>query len=149
MGAGMELVQSIDPVMLDRLAEVAVKVGLNLQPGQDLILQAPVEALPLVRRIAEQGYKAGAGLMVPVLTDEAVMLSRYRHAPDESFDRDAPWLWEGMARAMDEGAASLVIYAEDPSLLANEDPDRVGRAEQAHSIAWRPAIERITGFKTN
>ena len=41
---------SIDPVKLDRLAEVAVKVGLGLRPGQDLLLTAPAIALPLVRR---------------------------------------------------------------------------------------------------
>ena len=39
----------IDPDALNRLADVAVNVGLNLQPGQDLILTAPAEALPLVR----------------------------------------------------------------------------------------------------
>jgi aminopeptidase len=50
-----------DPVKLDKLAEVAIKVGLNLQPGQDLFLTAPIAALPLVRRIAEHAYKAGAG----------------------------------------------------------------------------------------
>ena len=43
---------TIDPVKLDRLAEVAVKVGLGLRPGQDLLLTAPSVALPLVRRIA-------------------------------------------------------------------------------------------------
>ena len=43
----------IDPVKLDRLAEVAVKVGLQLQPGQDLLLTAPSVALPLVRKVAE------------------------------------------------------------------------------------------------
>ena len=149
MGGMNQRAEGIDPVMLDRLAEVAVRVGLDLQPGQDLILQAPLEALPLVRQIAEQAYKAGAGLVTPILTDEATTLSRYRHAQNESFDRDAPWLWEGMARAVDEGTATLLVLAEDPALLAEEDPDRVGRAEQAHSTAWQPLIERITGFKTN
>jgi len=43
----------IDPVLLDRLAEVAIEVGLQLQEGQDLVLTAPLAALPLVRRIAE------------------------------------------------------------------------------------------------
>ena len=42
---------SIDPAKLDRLAEVAIRVGLNLQPGQDLLLTAPSVALPLVRKI--------------------------------------------------------------------------------------------------
>jgi aminopeptidase len=43
---------AIDPVKLDRLAEVAVKVGLRLREGQDVLLTAPAVALPLVRRIA-------------------------------------------------------------------------------------------------
>jgi aminopeptidase len=57
-------------------------VGLGLQPGQDLLLTAPVAALPLVRRIAEHAYKAGAGLVTPFLADEQVALARYGHAPD-------------------------------------------------------------------
>ena len=69
---------SIDPTKLDRLAEVAIKVGLNLQPGQDLLLTAPSVALPLVRRIAEHAYKAGAGLVTPILSDEEITLARYR-----------------------------------------------------------------------
>ena len=74
---------SIDPVKLDRLAEVAIKVGLQLQPGQDLVLTAPIAALPLVRRIAEHAYKAGAGLVTPILSDEEITLARYRFAPDD------------------------------------------------------------------
>ena len=49
---------SIDPAKLDRLAEVAIRIGLNLQPGQDLLLTAPSVALPLVRKVAEHAYKA-------------------------------------------------------------------------------------------
>ncbi|MBN8291398.1 aminopeptidase [Rhodobacter sp. NTK016B] len=139
----------IDPVKLDRLAEVAVKVGLNLQPGQDLVLTAPVSALPLVRRITEHAYKAGAGVVTPILSDDEVTLARYRHARDESFDSAASWLYDGMAAAYDNGAARLAIAGGDPMLLANEDPDKVGRANKAMSMAYTPARERITRFATN
>ncbi|WP_068297417.1 aminopeptidase [Pararhodobacter sp. CCB-MM2] len=139
----------IDPVKLDRLAEVAVKVGLNLQPGQDLVLTAPVSALPLVRRITEHAYKAGAGLVTPILSDNEVTLARYRHAHDDSFDASAAWLYDGMAAAYDNGAARLAIAGGDPMLLANEDPDKVGRANKAMSMAYTPARERITRFATN
>ena len=71
---------SIDPVKLDRLAEVAIRIGLNLQPGQDLLLTAPSVALPLVRKIVEHAYKAGAGLVTPILSDEEITLARYRFA---------------------------------------------------------------------
>src|SRR6202158_5505436 len=91
---------SIDPIKLDRLAEVAIRVGLQLKPGQDLLLTAPAVALPLVRKIAEHAYKAGAGLVTPILSDEAVTLSRYRFAPDDGFDRAARWLCEGVLEAI-------------------------------------------------
>ena len=71
---------SIDPVKLERLAETAVKVGLRLEKGQDLFMTAPVAALPLARKVAEQAYKAGAGLVTPILSDEEITLARYRFA---------------------------------------------------------------------
>jgi aminopeptidase len=109
---------SIDPVKLDRLAEVAVNVGLNLKAGQDLFLTAPVVALPLVRRIADHAYRAGAGLVTPILSDEEVTLSRYRFGRDESFDRAASWLYEGIAKAFAGGAARLAIVGDNPMLLS-------------------------------
>jgi aminopeptidase len=139
----------IDPVKLDRLAEVAIKVGLALKPGQDLLLTAPSVALPLVRRIAEHAYKAGAGLVTPILSDEAITLSRYRFAPDDSFDRAAGWLYEGMAKAFGANTARLAIVGDNPMLLAAEDPAKVSRASKANSIAYQPALEKIVNFETN
>src|ERR1700688_3065252 len=139
----------IDPVKLDRLAEVAIKVGLQLQAGQDLLLTAPTVALPLVRRIAEHAYKAGAGLVTPIFSDEAVTLSRYRYGHDDSFDRAAGWLYEGMSKAFAANTARLAIVGDDPMLLAGEDPVKVARASKANSIAYQPALEKIVGFDIN
>jgi aminopeptidase len=140
---------SIDPVKLDRLAEVAIKVGLGLKPGQDLLLTAPTVALPLVRKIAEYAYKAGAGLVTPIFSDEEVTLARYRFAPEDSFDRAAGWLYEGMSKAFAANTARLAIVADNPMLLANEDPAKVARASKANSMAYRPALEKIVGFDIN
>src|ERR1700751_5319044 len=140
---------SIDPVKLDRLAEVAVKVGFRLQPGQDLLFTAPSVALPPVRRIAEHAYKAGAGLVTPFLSDEEITLSRYRYGHDDSFDRAANWLYEGMAKAFAANTARLAIVGDNPMLLAGEDPAKVARANKANSITYQPALEKIAGFDIN
>jgi aminopeptidase len=140
---------AIDPVKLDRLAEVAIKVGLGLKPGQDLLLTAPTVALPLVRKIAEHAYKAGAGLVTPIFSDEEVTLARYRFAPDDSFDRAAGWLYEGMSKAFSANTARLAIVADNPMLLSAEDPAKVARASKANSMAYRPALEKIVGFDIN
>jgi aminopeptidase len=139
----------IDPVKLDRLAEVAIKVGLRLERGQDLLVTAPTVALPLVRKVAEHAYKAGAGLVTPILSDEAITLLRYRFGPDESFDRAANWLYEGMSKAFGANTARLAIVADNPMLLSGEDPAKVARANKANSIAYKPALERIVNFDIN
>jgi aminopeptidase len=139
----------IDPVKLDRLAEVAIKVGLRLEPGQDLVLTAPMAALPLVRRIVEHAYKAGAGVVQPIFSDEEITLSRYRSANDASFDKAPGWLFEGMAKAFSGNAARLAISGDNPMMLAGQDADKVARANRATSMAYRPALEKITGFDIN
>jgi aminopeptidase len=135
--------------LLDRLAEVAVRVGLGLKPGQELVVTAPLDAVPLVRRITEHAYRAGASLVTTFFSDEEAALMRYRHGRDEGFDTAAAWLYEGMAAAYRNGAARLAVVGEDPSLLAKEDPEKVSRANRARSKAYMPALNLIAGFDIN
>ncbi|MCY1317200.1 Aminopeptidase T [compost metagenome] len=139
----------IDPVKLDKLAEVAIQVGLQLQRGQDLVMTAPVAAMPLVRLITKHAYKAGAGLVTTLYSDEDTTLSRYAYAPDESFDRASDWLFDGMAKAFAGGAARLAISGDNPMMLSTQDPAKVARANKANSIAYKPALEKISNFDIN
>jgi aminopeptidase len=140
---------TIDPIKLDKLAEVAIKVGLQLAEGQDLLITAPMTAAPLVRRITEHAYKAGAGVVTTLYSDEEATLARYRHANDASFDKAATWLPQGMAEAFKANTARLAIAGDNPMMLAGQDPDKVTRAMRANSAAYRPALELITGFDIN
>lgn len=139
----------VDPVRLDKLAEVAVKVGLQLQRGQDLVMTAPIAALPLVRLITKHAYMAGAGIVTTLYSDEETTLARYAHAPDESFDKASGWLYDGMASAFEGGAARLAIAGDNPMLLSGQDPAKVARANKANSIAYKPALEHISNFDIN
>src|SRR5215471_4009641 len=134
---------------LDRLAEVAVRVGLNLRAGQELIMTAPLDALPLARKITEQAYKAGAVLVTTLLTDDASVLARYEYGSDASFDFAPVWLQEGVANGFRSGAARLAIAGANPALLAKQDPAKVSRANIAASKAGKPAMELITRHEIN
>lgn len=134
---------------LDRLAEVAVKVGLGLREGQELILSAPMDALPLARKIIEQAYKAGAKLVTPFYADDPSVLARFQYAPDASFDYAATWLSDGIANGFRNGAARLAIAGANPALLAKQDPAKVSRANVAASKAGKPAMELITRHEIN
>ncbi len=134
---------------LDRLAEVAIQCGLGLRKGQELVMTASIDALPLVRRITEHAYKAGASLVTTLFTDDASTLLRYKYGADATFDTAAAWLYEGMAAAYKGGAARLAIASANPSLLSKEDPEKVSRANRAMSKAYRPALELITRHDIN
>ncbi len=134
---------------LDRLAEVAVKVGLGLKEGQELIMSAPMEALPLARKITEQAYKAGAVLVTTLYADDPSTLARYKYAQDASFDYAPVWLQEGVANGFRSGAARLAIAGANPALLASQDPTKVSRANVAASKAGKPAMELITRHEIN
>lgn len=139
----------IDPKKLEKLAMTAVKVGLRLEKGQDLVITAPIGALPLVRLITREAYKAGAGLVSTFYSDEDAILARYEYAPDESFDRASGWLYEGMAKAYEGNAARLAISGDNPMMLAGQDPSKVARANRANSMAYKPALEKISNFEIN
>ena len=134
---------------LDRLAEVAVRVGLGIAPGQELVMTATLDAVPLARLITAHAYKAGTSLVTPLFTDEELTLLRFRYAPEASFDAAPSWLFEGMAQAYRNGAARLAIIGNDPSLLSQQDPEKVSRMNRATSKAYRPALELIARHEIN
>jgi len=134
---------------LDQMAKVAVQVGLGLQEGQELVITAPIEAVPLVRKITEYAYRAGSPLVSVLYDDDAAHLLRFQHAPDSSFDKAAKWLYDGMAEAFQAGAARLHIAGSDPSLLKDQNPERVARANHARSLAYRRVLELISSHHIN
>jgi len=134
---------------LDRLAMVAVHVGLGLAAGQELVMTAPLDALDLARRITAEAYRAGAALVTTFLVDDESTLARFRYASDASFDHAAQWLHDGIAEAYRSGAARLGITGANPALLAGQDSAKVSRANAAVSKASRPALELITRHQIN
>ena len=141
--------QSVHEQRLDKLAEVAVNVGLGLKAGQELVMTASLDSVDLARRITEHAYRAGATLVTTLYGDDEAALMRYHNAPDESFDTAAGWLYDGMAAAFKSGAARLAIAGANPGLLSKEDPEKVGRANRAVSKSYRPALELITRHAIN
>ncbi|MGC9269939.1 aminopeptidase [Acidiphilium sp.] len=134
---------------LDRLANIAVKIGVNVQKDQELIISAPIEARGLVQRIAAHAYDAGATLVVPFFADEVIQRTRFIHADDESFDFAPAWVYEAMAKSIGDGAAVLTIVGSDPMLLAGCDAARIGRTQRATAAAMKPMRALISSFATN
>jgi len=111
---------------LEKYADLIVQVGLNLQPGQRLMMRrTPLEAAPLVRLIAAGAYKAGARLVDVLWRDEGLELARFEHAPRDSFEEFPTWVTDGLLEGVKRGDALLSFNADDPDLLKDQDPDLV------------------------
>lgn len=145
---------------LDRIlplyGELAVRVALNLEAGQRLLIIGPLanggcslEAAPLVRQIAESAYRAGASYVETLWGDEALQLARFRHAPRDSFDQFSSWFPDALADHVRAGHAVISIYANDPDLLKDQPPELVGAVQKAVSKAVRPFREHVSKNGTN
>lgn len=124
-------------------AELLVRTGVSLKPGQGLLVRAQVEAAPLVRLVAEVAYRLGSPLVHVSWSDDAVTRARFEHARDDSFETVPQWLADGYLSMAEKGYASLSIVSDDPDLLAGTDPRRWATYAQAWRRANR-AFQSIT-----
>lgn len=124
---------------MEKYAELAVKVGVNVQPGQTLIVNADIAAAPYVRLVAKKAYEAGAKLVQIEWTDEAVTRIRFDHASDESFEYFPTWRAEMMEKAYLEGAAILAITSLNPDLLKGVDAQKIANLQKVSGEAMKNA----------
>src|SRR5438477_2182723 len=141
---------------LQRYGDLAVKVGLNLRAGQRLLIIGPLasggvslEAAPLVRHIAASAYQAGASLVETIWGDEVIQMTRFRHAPRDSFGEFSAWLPKALFEHAEAGQAIVSVYANDPDQLKDEPPELVSTVQQAVSKSVRPFRELISRNQTN
>jgi aminopeptidase len=113
---------------VERLAELAVRFGANVQPGQVVLVAGEPEQLELLRAIAEEAYRAGAKFVDVSLFDPYVKRSRLRHAPEDTLDWVPSWygarqLGVGELR----GARIAVAGNTAPHLFDDVDASRAGK----------------------
>ncbi|MGB8648226.1 MAG: aminopeptidase [Anaerolineae bacterium] len=129
---------------LDRYAQAAVKIGLNLQPGQRLLVGAPIEAAPLVRLVTTAAYDAGARLVSVLWNDEQLGLIRFQHAPRDSFEEYPTWYAHALIEHVERGDAYLNIAAQDPALYAGQDPELIAIAQKTAGKHLEPYLAQVT-----
>ncbi len=141
---------------LETYGDLAVRVALNVQPGQRLLIIGPLmngglslEAAPLVRHVAASAYRAGAELVEAIWGDEALQLVRFRHARPDTFSAFSAWLPQALADHAEAGHALLSVYANDPDLLQHESPELAGALQQTTSRSVMPFRELISRNHTN
>ncbi len=127
---------------LKKYAELAIKVGVNLQPGQNLVIgfgirQVLPEHFEFARLLVEAGYDAGAKFVQVDWGDEWWLRETVKRGSLETFAARAQWQTEWVEKLAAEGAAYIAIPATDPDLYNGLDPQRVAQANNAVAAAFR------------
>jgi len=116
---------------LAKLAEICLTVGVNLQPEQELIINAPLEASTLVQQVVRIAYQRGAKLVTCLYDDPSSIRARLEHSKPEHLDHATTWLSRGVTKALEAGAARLFVVAPYPDLLSGVAVDRIVRVHAA------------------
>jgi aminopeptidase len=133
---------------LSAYAELIVRVGANVQPGQQVFVVGLVEHAPLVRAVTESAYGAGARNVDVRYTDQHVRKAFIVNAPEEDLSLTKPWE-RVRYEALLEGAAVIQFAGEpEPELFADVDQGRIGRARavEGMQIYLRAVNERIINW---
>jgi aminopeptidase len=128
---------------LERYADLAVRVGANVQEGQTLFLSAIVEHAPLARALARAGYRAGARYVDVRYRDQHVRHAMIGLGPDDALTHTPEWV-KSLYRAQAGQAAIGTTGDPEPELMSDLDAERVGRArmKDANEIARSLMVER-------
>ena len=133
----------MNDIMFKKYADLIVKIGVNLQEKQTLVIFSPIECAFFVRIIAKIAYEAGARDVVIQWKDELLSKIRFLHAPEEVFEEFPEWQKEFYLSYVKQGAAFISIAASDPELLKDVNPERVAKVQKTSSIALREYRERL------
>lgn len=139
----------MDNKMLEKYARLIVKSGVNIQKGQTLVINSPIECAFFTRLIAQCAYEEGARDVVVSWKDELLAKIKFLQAPEEVFDEFPEWQKEFYLSYVRQGAAFVSIAASDPELLKDVNPGRLVKVQKASNTALKEHRERLMSNKNS
>jgi aminopeptidase len=145
---------------IDRYADLIVRVGCNVQPGQTVFVDASIDHADLVRAVARSAYRAGARFVDVRYVDPHIRKALIDLGPEETLTETPAWLLERVEALADDGALIMIAGEAEPELLAGSDPARVGKArpiaastrqlqaQKDRTVAWTIALHPTAGQAT-
>jgi aminopeptidase len=128
---------------LKKYIELIVGVGINLQPGQKLLIRCPVDLAYFARLAMEEAYKRGAEDVLIIWNDEISARINYLMAPDSNFGREIKWIKKRVKYVVKEGYCMLSVSASDPEILKGVDPERVQKEQKVGAAMNKPLLDQI------
>lgn len=131
---------------LDKYAELAVKVGINLKEKEGLVITGNTDTLPLAQAIMREAYKSGAKDVEFQLRDDEMSLIRYEYGKDYVFEHFPQWKVDSLESMYKDNYHHIFIIASDPELLKDIDGDIIAKSQKSSSQAMASVMRyRMTG----
>ncbi|MEI5908598.1 aminopeptidase [Bacillus spongiae] len=134
---------------LEKYAELVVKVGVNIQEKQTLIVNAATDSVEFVRLITKKAYQAGAKQVHIFWNDDIVSRYTFDLAPDESFKEFPKWRVSALEEYAKAGAAFLSVVSSSPELLKGVKPERIATSQKTAGAALSNYRQYITSDKVS
>ncbi|HWL22238.1 MAG TPA: aminopeptidase [Ureibacillus sp.] len=128
---------------LEQYADLAVRVGVNIQKGQYLLINTSTDALDFARLVVKKAYEAGAGRVHVQLTDSFMTRAFYENGAEDEFSNYPKWIVAQREELIEKKGALLWIDDEDPDLLAGIPVSRISANQKAGGAAlvnYRKAV---------
>jgi aminopeptidase len=123
---------------IERFADLVVRAGVNVQPGQGVVLRADTAHLDIVRAITRRAYEVGAAWVEPLWTDGPMRRAAVDHVPVEELSRSRDWVLARTREWAEQNACSIALLGDpDPHQFDGADPARVAAFPAAEQAAWR------------
>ncbi|WP_339163986.1 aminopeptidase [Siminovitchia sp. FSL H7-0308] len=132
---------------LEKYAELAVKVGVNIQTGQTLFINTALNSVDFIRLIVKKAYEAGAKNVIVNWNDDIVSRLKYDLAPDEVFHEFPKWRAKEMEELAEQGTAFMSVVSSSPDLLKGVDPKRIVNFQKAAGTALHKYRQYIQSDK--
>lgn len=120
---------------LTRYAELAVKVGVNIQPGQSLYISASIDNPEFIRLLTRTAYEVGAKQVYVDWVDDVITRTRFELAPSDSFEEYPAWKVQERLQLADGGAAFMSVMSQSPDLLKGIESSRIAASQKATGTA--------------
>jgi aminopeptidase len=146
---------------LQSYARLVLRIGANLQAGQDVTVNAmALQHAPLARALAEEAYAMGARYVDLWYWDAHAKRSRVRHAPADTLGWTPPWLDARSDYTAEHRSSNITIVGDpEPDLLAGVDPSRAAmdrmpslparlRANMSGEVNWTIVPFPTAGWAT-
>lgn len=128
----LEGMKALEP-KIKNYARLVVRKGVNVKPGQEVVVQSPVECAPFARVVVAEAYASGAGHVTVIWADDAVTRLTYEHVVKSYFEQMSEWKRLQLDSLAQDGACFIFIEGADPAALKGIDPAKPAAASKARN----------------